>query len=444
VTNTSKEMTPSTVPNEAKQDGQTLARWTWVEPSVWTERMLQALVNGVKGGKWFSLMDKVYSPTNLEAAWKRVERKKGAAGVDGQSVEQFAAQAESSLKWLHDELREGRYKPLSVRRHWIPKPGTNQQRPLGIPAVRDRIVQGALRHALEPIFEKKFVEHSYGFRPKRSCKDALRRVEELLRRGFTHVVDADITSYFDMIVRTILMDEIKKEVADGRVLGLIEMFLEQSVMDGMKEWEPETGTPQGAVISPLLANIYLHPVDEAMARAGFEMVRYADDLVILCKSEEDARKALKLLTEEMTKLKQTLHPEKTRIVDLMNSWGFEFLGYHFNKHGKKPRKKSLTKFKENVRELTPRNHGNSLEKIISRLNQTLRGWFSYFKHSNKTTFRDLDSWIRRRLRAILLRRQHRRGKGHDRNTNYRWPNAYFAKFRLFTMTTARMQAVQSR
>ena len=405
--------------------------------------MLQALVNGVKGGKWFSLMDKVYSPTNLEAAWKRVKRKKGAAGVDGQSVEQFAAQAESSLKWIHDELREGRYKPLSVRRQWIPKPGTNKQRPLGIPAVRDRVVQGALRHAMEPIFEKKFVDHSYGFRPRRSCKDALRRVEDLLRQGYRHIVDADITSYFDMIDRSILMAEIKKEVADGRVLGLIEMFLEQSVMDGMKEWEPETGTPQGAVISPLLANIYLHPVDESMARAGFEMVRYADDIVILCKSEEDAREALKLLTVEMTKLKQTLHPEKTRIADIEKWEGFDFLGYHFQKNGKKPRKKSLTKLKDKVRELTPRNHGNSLEKIISRLNQTLRGWFQYFKHSKRTTFKPLDSWIRKRLRAILLRRQHRRGIGNG-HANHRWPNAYFAKFRLFTMTTARMQAVQSR
>ena len=388
-------------------------------------------------------MDKVYSPTNLEAAWKRVKRKKGAAGVDGQSVEQFAAQAESSLKWLHDELREGKYRPRAVRRHWIPKLGTNQQRPLGIPTVRDRIVQGALRHAIEPIFEKKFVEHSYGFRPKRSCKDALRRVEELLKRGYLHVVDADITSYFDMIDRPILMSEIKKEVADGRVLDLIEMFLEQSVMDGMKEWEPETGTPQGAVISPLLANIYLHPVDVVMQQAGFEMVRYADDLVILCKTEEDAREALRLLTAEMTKRKQTLHPEKTRIVDLMNSEGFEFLGYHFNKRGKKPRKKSMKKFKDKVRELTPRNHGNSLEKIISRLNETLRGWFRYFKHSKKTTFDKVDIWVRRRLRAILLRRQHRRGIGHG-HAHHRWPNAYFAKLGLFTMTIARAQAVQSR
>jgi RNA-directed DNA polymerase len=443
VTNTAKEPTPSSVSDETKQDGQTQSQWGWVEPSVWTSRMLQALVNGVKGGKWFSLMDKVYSPTNLEAAWKRVERNKGAAGIDGQSVEQFATQAESSLKWLHEQLREGRYQPLSVKRQWIPKPGTNQQRPLGIPAVRDRVVQGALRNVLEPIFERNFAGHSYGFRPKRSCKDALRRVEELLRRGYLHIVDADITSYFETIVRTILMDELKKEVADGRVLELIETFLEQSVMDGLSEWTPEEGTPQGAVISPLLANIYLHPVDVAIERAGFEMVRYADDLVILCKSEADAREALKLLSEEMTKLKLKLHPEKTKLVDLMNAEGFDFLGYRFRKNSKGPRKKSLKKFKDKVRELTPRNAGNSLEKIISRLNETLRGWFEYFKHSVRTTFEPLDMWVRRRLRAILLRRQHKRGMGRG-YANLRWPNAYFAKFRLFTMTTARIQAVQSR
>lgn len=443
MTDTSKEMTPSTVSEVTKQDGQTQTRWGWVEPSVWTERMLQALVNGVKGGKWFSLMDKVYSPTNLEAAWKRVKRNKGAAGVDGQSVEQFAAQAESSLEWLQDEVREGRYRPQPVRRKWIPKPGTKQLRPLGIPTVRDRIVQGALRNVLEPIFEKKFVEHSYGFRPKRSCKDALRRVEDLLRRGYLHIVDADITSYFDTIVRTILMDEIRKEVADGRVLDLIEKFMEQSVMDGLEEWNPVKGTPQGAVISPLLANIYLHPVDVAMQRAGIEMVRYADDFVILCKNEEDAREALKLLSEEMANLKLTLHPEKTRVVDLMNSKGFEFLGYHFSKHGKKPRKKSLTKFKDRIRELTPRKAGNSMEKLIVRLNSTLRGWFNYFKHGSKTTFVILDSWIRRRLRAILLRFQHKKGIGRG-YAHQRWPNAYFAKLGLFTMTTARAQAVQSR
>ncbi len=442
MTNTSKEMTPSTVPDEAKQDGNPQDQWPRAEPAVWTKRMLQALVNGVKGGKWFSLIDKVYSLPNLEASWKRVQRKKGAAGVDGQSVEQFSAQAESSLKWIQNELREGRYQPLAVKRRWIPKAGTNQQRPLGIPAVRDRIVQGALRNALEPIFEQKFAEHSYGFRPGRSCKDALRRVEDLLRRGYLHIVDADITSYFETIVRSILMDEIKKEIADSQVLDLIETFLEQSVMDGLKEWTPENGTPQGAVISPLLANIYLHPVDVAMQQAGIEMVRYADDIVILCKSEEEARKALILLSEEMTKRKLKLHPEKTQVVDFMKSRGFDFLGYRFWKNGKRPRTKSAKKFKDKVRELTPRNHGNSMEKIIDRLNSTLRGWFNYFKHSSRHTFVKMDEWIRRRLRAIVLRRHHKRGKGNGPG-NYLWPNAYFAEFGLFTMSTARMQAVQS-
>lgn len=443
MTNTLKESETSRVREPLNKTDKPKARWPWVAPEVWTKRMLQALVNGVKGGKWFSLMDKVYAPSNLEAAWKRVKRKKGAAGVNGQSVAQFAAQAESSLKWLHEELREGRYEPLPVRRHWIPKPGTNKQRPLGIPAVRDRTVQGALRNVLEPIFEKKFVEYSYGFRPRRSCKDALRRVIELLRRGYVYVVDADITNYFEMIVRSMLMDEIKKEVADGRVLELIEKFLEQSVMDGLKEWTPEEGTPQGAVISPLLANIYLHPVDVAMKRAGFEMVRYADDFVILCKSEEDAREALKLLSEEMTKLKLQLHPEKTQLVEVKGSRGIDFLGYHIKIDYKRPRTKSMKKFKDKIRELTPRNHGNSLEKLILRLNTTLRGWFNYFKHSHRNTFTKVDSWIRRRLRAVLLRRHKKRGRGYG-HANHRWPNAYFAKLGLFTMTTARAQAVQPR
>ena len=390
MTNTRKESETSRVREPLNKTDKPKARWPWVAPDVWTKRMLQALVNGVKGGKWFSLMDKVYAPTNLEAAWKRVKRNKGAAGVDGQSVEQFAAQAESSLKWLHEELREGRYEPLSVRRHWIPKPGTDKQRPLGIPAVRDRVVQGALRNVLEPIFEKKFVEHSYGFRPRRSCKNALRRVRELMRQGYLHVVDADITDYFGTIIREILMTEVKREIADGRVLELIEKFLEQSVMDGLKEWTPEEGTPQGAVISPLLANIYLHPVDVAMKRAGFEMVRYADDLVILCKTEADAREALKLLTAEMAKLKLQLHPEKTQLVEVKGSKGFDFLGYHLKIDYKRPRTKSMKKFKDKVRELTPRNHGNTLKKLISRLNSTLRGWFNYFKHSHRATLR---KWI---------------------------------------------------
>jgi len=438
-----KEERPQAVPETAKQGGELRARWAWTEPEVWTERMLAALENGVKGRVWFSLMDKVYSLKNLRAAWKRVERNGGAAGIDRQTVEDFAAQAESSLRWLHEELREDRYRPKAIRRHWIPKPGSQERRPLGIPTVRDRIVQGAIRNVIEPIFERKFVEHSYGFRPRRSCKAALRRVDGLLRDGYTWVVDADIKSYFDTIDPKRLMAEVSKEIADGRVLTLLQAILQQPVMEGLSEWTPMQGTPQGAVVSPLLANIYLHPVDVELQRDGFEMVRYADDLVVLCKSESQARAALALLEKQMTERGLQLHPEKTRVVDATQPGGFDFLGYHFEQGKRTPRDKSLRRFKERVRELTPRLNGHSLEFTITKLNATLRGWFEYFKHSHRTVFGSLDSWIRMRLRRILERRRCRSSR--SRNiTNIRWPNAFFARLGLFTMARAWELARESR
>jgi RNA-directed DNA polymerase len=404
--------------------------------------MLTALETGVKGGRWFSLMDKVYAPANLAAAWKRVRSNRGAAGVDHQSVEGFERHAEKYLGELHRELREGRYRPSAVRRQWIPKPGTSQQRPLGIPTVRDRIVQSALRHVLEPIWEAKFADQSYGFRPGRSCKDALRRVDELLHAGFSWVVDADIQSYYDSIDQRRMMAEVAKEVADGKVLGLVEALLQQPVMENASRWTPDEGIPQGSTVGPLLANVYLHPVDEAMARAGYELTRYADDQVILCKTEQEAQEALARLREEMTGRGLTLHPEKTRVVDMSQPGGFDFLGYHFERDQKRPRSKSLVKLKDNVRGLTKRNNGHSLEAIIARLNPVLRGWYEYFKHSYWKTFAPIDGWVRMRLRSILRRRRHQRGAGRGWS-NIRWPNAYFAKLGLFTMTTARAAARRS-
>jgi RNA-directed DNA polymerase len=401
--------------------------------------MLTALENGVKGGRLFSLMDKVYAPANLAAAWKRVRSNRGAAGVDHQSVEAFERHAEKYLDELHRELREGRYRPSAVRRRWIPKPGTSQQRPLGIPTVRDRIVQSALRHVLEPIWEAKFADQSYGFRPGRSCKDALRRVDKLLHAGFSWVVDADIQSYYDSIDQGRALAEVTKEVADGKVLGLVEALLRQPVMEDASRWTPEEGIPQGSTLGPLLANVYLHPVDEAMVRAGDELTRYADDLVILCKTEQEAQQALARLREELTGRGLTLHPEKTRLVDMSQPGGFDFLGYHFERNEKRPRRKSLVKVKDNVRGLTKRNNGHSLETIIARLNPVLRGWFEYFKHSHRRTFTSLDGWVRMRLRSILRRRHKKRGVGRGWS-NIRWPNAYFAKLGLFTMTTARASA----
>src|SRR5438093_6686814 len=299
----------------AKQVGEVQARWAWTEPTVWTERMLTALEVGVKGGIWFSLIDKVYKPRNLRAAFAQVKANQGAAGVDHQTIEMFEADLETNLSKVSQQLADGSYRPQAVRRKWIAKPGSSEKRPLGIPTVRSRVVETALRNVLEPIFERDFAAHSYGFRPKRGCKDALRRVDSLLAAGCTWVVDADLRHYFDTIPRMPLMQRIREKVADGRVLALLEAFLTQPVMEELSTWTPDEGTPQGAVISPLAANIYLDSLDHHMAASACEMVRYADDFVILCRSEADAQRALTLVTTWTRAAGLTLHPDETRIVD---------------------------------------------------------------------------------------------------------------------------------
>src|SRR5580693_4534636 len=335
----------------------------WVEASIWTDRMVSALGNGVKGGKWFSLVDKVIRSTTLATAWRKVAGNKGAAGVDGQSVERFAAGAELYLSELHENLKSGSYRPSPVKRVDIPK-GPGKTRPLGIPSVKDRIVQTALKMAIEPIFETQFRDGSHGFRPERGCKDALREVDRLLKEGYAHVVDADLKSYFDTIPHDRLMARVAERISDGRVLALIESFLRQDVMKDMERWTPATGTPQGAVISPLLANIYLHPLDLLMEEAGYRMVRYADDFVILCGTAEEAATALRLITAWTAENGLTLHPDKTRIGDARQAGqGFDFLGYRFESGHRFVREKSLTAFKDKVRAKTKRTRGVSLERI---------------------------------------------------------------------------------
>jgi len=404
--------------------------------------MLTALEEGVKGGKWYSLMDKVYALGNLRSAFKTVKTKGGAPGVDHQTIEMFERHLEENLEDLSQSLRESRYRPQAIRRKWIPKPGSKEKRPLGIPTVRDRVVESALLHVLEPIFEKEFAEQSYGFRPKRGCKDALRRVDHLLRQGKTWVVDVDVRSYYDTIPHEPLMERVEERVADGRVLELVRAYLRQSVMETAKDWSPEEGTPQGAVISPLLANIYLNPLDQAMSREGAEMVRYADDFVLLCESQVKAEGTLEQVRRWTDKTGLTLHPEKTRIVDAMKPGGFDFLGYHFERGMKWPRRRSLAKMKNLIRAKTQRNNGHSLGVIISNVNRTLVGWFGYFKHSHKTTFPPLDGWIRMRLRSILRKRQHRRGRARGRD-HQRWPNAFFTEQRLLSLVAAHAKARQS-
>jgi RNA-directed DNA polymerase len=397
--------------------------------------MLTALQRGVKGGRWFSLIDKVWRLENLRSAFEKVKKCRGGPGVDHVTIEMFERRLEENLAHLSASMRDGTYRPQAIRRVYIPKPGSQEKRPLGIPTVRDRVAQGALRHVLEPIFERDFAEHSYGFRPGRSCQAALDRVEHLLSQGYTWVVDADLRSYFDTIPHDKLLDRVQRKVSDGRVLTLVEQFLQQSVMETANTWTPVNGSPQGAVISPLLSNIYLDPLDHAMASAGIEMVRYADDFVLLCRSEEAAQAALAKVKRWTADAGLTLHPDKTRIVDATESGGFDFLGYHFERGRCWPRKKSLKALKDAIRSKTRRTHGHSLETAIKDVNQTLRGWFHYFRRSRPWVFHQLDRWVRMRLRSILRKRH--KGSGRGRGLDHiRWPNSFFTERGLFSLAAA--------
>jgi RNA-directed DNA polymerase len=364
----------------------------------------------------------------------------------GRTVEAFFDDLDGNVEHLASTLCDGSYEPQAIRRVHIPKPGSSQLRPLGIPTVRDRVVQTAVRHVLEPIFEKEFASGSYGFRPGRGCKDALRQVDQLLKQGFVYVVDADLKSFFDTIPHDRLMTRLRERLADGRVLRLIASFLKAGVLDGLQEWEPEAGAPQGAVLSPLLSNIYLNPLDHQMAARGDRMVRYADDFVILCRSRAEAEQALAHVRQWCAAEGLQLHPDKTKIVDV-RAEGFDFLGYHFrtSRRGhlvRWPRKKSLAKLKDALRAKTKRTSGESLSRIIAAVNRTLRGWFGYFQHSHRTTFADVDGWVRMRLRSILRKRAGRTGCGRGAD-HQRWPNAYFAAQGYWSLATAFAAACQS-
>jgi RNA-directed DNA polymerase len=431
----------ATVSKRTKQAEETPTEWEWVESSVWTDSMLGALERGVKGGKWFSLIDKVYRVKTLRAAWRKVKANDGAPGIDQVSIDDYERHIESNLKRLSDKLKEGTYEPRAVRRTWIPKPGRAEKRPLGIPTVEDRIVQMALKVVLEPIFEEGFAPRSYGFRPRRGTKDALCQVDRLLKEGYRWAVDADLKGYFDTIDHEILMAEVEKKVTDGRVLELIRSFLTCEVADGDESYVPERGTPQGGVISPLLANIFLDPLDHMMEEQGFEMVRYADDFVVLCRTEEEANDALERVRRWTEEVGLTLHPEKTKLVD-ESTGSFDFLGYRFKRGMKFPSRKAKGKILSKIKEKTPRNSGYSLTTIIDDLNRTIRGWYEYFKHSHHNVFDDIDGRIRRRLRAILRKRNNLNGPTNTLD-HRRWPNAYFANAGLFSTAEARRIELES-
>jgi RNA-directed DNA polymerase len=435
---------PDQVPMLATPTGE-IDPYGWIERSVWTSRMVECLRNGgPEGGKWYSLHDKVFATKTLEAGFAQVYANRGAPGVDGVTVERFKDRLAKELQHLQTAWQAGTYRPDAVKRVWIDKPGSTEQRPLGIPTVRDRVVQAALRLVIEPIFECDFHEHSYGFRPGRSAQQAANEVLGQLKAQRLVVVDVDLKAFFDSIPHERLLNAVRDRVTDGRVLDLIGHFLKAGVMEENRVTIPEAGTPQGGVISPLLANIYLNALDHQMARSGRKMVRFADDFVILCYTAEEANSALAEVQAWTAQAGLTLHPTKTRIVDLgePSAW-FDFLGYRFKRYDKDGafrilrliRDKSLDRARDAIRAATPRNSGDSLTDIIRHANRWARGWFGYFRSIHVSIHSKLDGMLRRRLRSILSRRRGRvrwgRGEAHRI-----WPNAYFDRHELFSLERA--------
>lgn len=360
-------------------------------------------------------MGQVLELRRLKAAYEEVRANHGAPGVDGVSVEEFGERLEENLLKLTAELRARTYRPLPVKRVLIPKPDGGQ-RPLGIPAVRDRVLQQAVLRVLEPIFEADFSPHSHGFRPGRNCFSALRELYGQVRAGHLYIVDVDIEKFFDTIAHEPLIDAVAEKVADGSVLRLIRLFLEALIQDGYRLVRAQAGTPQGGVVSPLLANICLAKLDRVLEVEGVAFVRYADDVRLLSCTPAGARNALKRTEEVLSELRLRLNPKKTRLVSIHQ--GVDFLGYrliavkgHLNVYISP---KVLERFQNEVRRLTRRTAGVSLPMMIARLNDYLRGWGEYFKRAQASGVLDrLDQWIARRVRAYRAKR---------------WRNSYWRRY----------------
>jgi len=381
------------------------------------------LVSEAKKAKVHSLIDKVYHPTNLRLAWDKVRENRGAGGVDQISIDAFQANAEEALGRLHEELKASTYKPLPVRRAYIPKRGKpEEKRPLGIPAIRDRVCQQALKNRLEPIFEPAFNDCSYGYRPGRSPHDALRKLWKELMQGYCWIVDADLRDYFGSVPHEKLIDLVAEKVSDGRVLGLIRQMLKAGYVESGQRLPTPQGTPQGGVISPLLSNIYLTPFDDELTKKGYRLTRYCDDWVILCRTRNEAEEALQVAKEILASMELTIHPEKTRISHI--SAGFEFLGYKIRRgRGAKlpshkikkkfnpmniyayPTQKSIERFMDQIRSKTKRKVPLTLQEIVNEINPVIRGWGNYYRKAHvRKLFSRLRGWIIRRIWAHQKKR----------------------------------------
>lgn len=366
--------------------------------------------------KVHSLIDKVYHRRNLEIAWKKVKSNKGSGGVDNESIESFHVNEEKNLMELYEELREGSYSSTAVKRVYIEKPGkSKEKRPLGIPIIKDRVCQQALKNRLEPIMEKNFNKCSYGYRPGRSTHQAMRKIWKDINEGNLWIVDADLSNYFGTVNHELLIKLVARKVSDGKVLKLIRNMLVAGYMEDGKLFPSEKGTPQGSVISPLLSNIYLTPFDNLMTEAGYRLTRYADDWVVVCKSKAEAEQALKKAKQILGKLGLKINPDKTRITHV--KWGFDFLGYTIRQgrghtlaqHKRSsranamnlyaiPKEKSVDKFRNEIRRRTRRRLPLTLKELVDSINSVIRGWGNYFRKANvRKLYNQLDRWIVRRL-----------------------------------------------
>ena len=415
------------MPKGGKSGGMQIAK----DPEDKVRELQRALYRAAKRSenrRFYALYDKVYRKDILRRAWEKVKANRGAAGVDGQTIQTIEESGvEAFIDQLQRQLKEGQYRPQAVRRVNIPKPD-GRQRPLGIPVVRDRVVQAALKIVVEPIFEADFEGCSYGFRPKRSAHDANEMIRETVNRGHDWVVDADIENYFDTIDQGKLMAMVGKRISDRRVLKLIRKFLEAGVLEDGKVRTTTTGTPQGGVLSPLLANIYLNYLDKVWRGWVNEvgvLVRYADDLVILCGTKAKAQEALRRLESVLQELGLRLHPVKTRLVALREGHeGFDFLGFHHRRVKswryrryylqRWPRAKAMVGIREKIRSIVGGRYGLSrnLEEVIRKLNPVLRGWGNYFARGNSSHhFVALDSYVAERLMLFLSKKHGKSGRG---------------------------------